>query len=292
MSKTDIYQIVTDRIIELLEKGVIPWKKPWSGKDSGIPRNLISGKAYRGVNVFMLASMGYANPYWMTYKQAQSKGGSVRKGEKGTMAVFWKMFDAEKEGKPVIIDGKKKVIPMLRFYTVFNAEQCENIETPYAPEEDKPFDPIAACDSIVVNMQNRPKIKHEGSVAGYQPEMDYVCMPNQGQFMNPEHYYKTLFHELAHSTAHASRVGREITTSFGKEAYAKEELIAEMGASFLCAFGGISSEDVTIRAASYIQGWLKALKNDRKLVVSASAAAQKAADYILGTTFTVPEATE
>lgn len=288
MSK-DVYAIVTDSIIEALEAGTVPWSRPWRDV-GGKPVSLATGKPYRGVNVFLLTlqsmSKGYSSPYWLTFKQAKERGGSVRKGEKGTQIVLWK--PVKKEGD----EGERKDYMLLRYYTVFNAEQCDGIETPALPALAE-HDPIADAQTVVdrfIGVLNGPALAHGGDRAYYSPLLDRVQMPLMGAFETPEHYYGTTFHELAHSTGHTSRLDRGMTepAPFGSADYSREELIAEMTAAFLCGETGI---EVNIsHHASYIASWLTALQNDRKLVIQAAAAAQKAADCVLGTSFAKEEA--
>jgi antirestriction protein ArdC len=286
MSKSDAYDLVTARIMEALEAGIVPWHRPWKNGPNSGPTSLATGKPYQGVNVWVLLATsmlrGYESRYWTTYKQAQERGGNVKKGEKGTAVVFWKFIE-----KKNAATGETDRIPFLRYFTVFNLDQCEGIEEPNSETEFEPesFDPIEEAERIQAAMPNRPTVNHGGDRAYYSPGLDYVGMPLQVQFESPAHYYGTLFHELIHSTAHASRLARKGATewaAFGSESYSKEELIAEMGAAYLCGQAGI---DVNVEHhASYIGSWLKALENDRKLVVSAAGAAQKAASYIIGDT--------
>lgn len=284
----NVYEIITERICEQLEKGAIPWRKPWRYDHKNNVRgatNLISKKAYRGVNAFMLAVMPYSSPYWVTFKQAQGMGGSVRKGEKSTPVVFWKQLEINETGE----DGSKnkKRIPLLRYYNVFNVEQCEGVKDPSAvplPVDAPPFNPIAECEAIVGGMPKRPHISHTGGKAFYNPLFDSVTMPAPERFDSSAEYYSTLFHELTHSTGHTSRIGREFGAAFGNEQYAKEELIAELGAAFLCGVAGIE-QTLIENSAAYIANWLKQLKKDDKLIVCAAAAAQRSADYIRNVKF-------
>ena len=290
-SRKDVYQIITDKVVGLLEQGTVPWKKPWKGGAAGMPKNAVSHKPYRGVNVFMLSitadSMGYNSSYWLTYKQAESLGGNVRQGEKSTLVVFWKWLEKE-QTDPETGQKRTENIPMLKYYRVFNADQCENITIPNVPIEDNEpldFEPIAACENIVDHMPHRPEITHSGQAqAYYRPSADLVHMPEKEKFMGVEEYYSTLFHELTHSTAHESRLDRkdsEKLAAFGSADYSKEELVAEMGAAFLCGYVDIENKTID-NSAAYIQGWLKRLRNDKRLVVHAAAQAQKAVDCILG----------
>ena len=285
MTKQDAYKLVTDRIIEALEAGIVPWHKPWKAYGSNVPMSLSTGKAYNGVNVWTLSATamlrGYSSAWWITFKQAKERGGSVRKGEKGTPVVFWKFIE---KTDPATGDVTER-IPLLRYFTVFNVEQCDGIEAPVSepmPERD----PIEACEAIARGYVGSPEVKHGGDRAYYSPALDYVQMPQMGAFDTSEHYYGTLFHELAHSTGHADRLARKSLihpAPFGSEDYSREELIAEMAAAFLCGQAGI---EVNVQHhASYIGSWLKALTNDPKLVVQAGAAASKAANLILGDTF-------
>jgi len=273
-----IYAMVTDRIVKMLEAGVAPWKRTWSGGTGFMPRNMVSGKAYRGINSLLLSCSEFSSDYWMTYKQATSKGGQVRKGEKSSPVIFWKKLDIEDRNT-----GKKKKIPFLRYYSVFNLDQIDGIEPPDAPTETIQFDPIRAAEEIVIAMPSQPIIVHEENRAFYRPSSDTVNMPKPKMFHKPEHYYSTLFHELVHATGHEDRLARPgimERTSFGSNDYSKEELVAEMGAAFLCAHAHIDQETLT-DSASYLQNWIKVLKGDSKLAVCAASAAQKASDFIL-----------
>lgn len=270
-----IYSMITEKIQELLEKGEVPWRKTWSG--GGMPKSLKSGKEYRGINVFLLACQQYENPYWLTLKQANERGGKVKKGEKSTPIVFWNW--TEREDKET---GEIKNIPFLKYYRVFNVDQCEGIDYPKPETPIKEFEPLTVAEKIVSDMPQRPPIEHKQQRAFYRPSEDKVNMPKPETFENREHYYATLFHELTHSTGHETRLNRKgITelTGFGSANYSREELVAEFGAAFLCGMTGI--ENVTIEnQAAYIQGWLKVLKNDKKAIVLAAANAQKAVDFI------------
>lgn len=276
-----VYDVVTDRILAQLEAGTIPWQKPWGGK-AGMPQNLKSGKAYRGINVFLLHSLGYESPHFLTFKQARDRGGSVRKGEKGCPVVFWKWLDVEQADETT-----SRRVPMLRYYTVLNVAQCDGIDAPAIDVPERKHEPVQAAQATVEAMPNPPGIVHGYTSAAYSPRTDIVRMPKPERFDSNEAYYSTLFHELAHSTGHTDRLGRKgimDTVMFGSTTYSREELVAEMGSAFLCGEAGIL-EPCIDRSSAYIAGWLKALKNDRKLVVTAAAQAQKAADFILNRDF-------
>jgi antirestriction protein ArdC len=273
----DVYSIVTDRIIEHLEKGVVPWQQPWS--KSGMPKNLISQKQYRGINIWLLASLHHSQNYFLTYKQVKELGGSIKKGEKSCPVIYWNWV--EKENKET---GKKENVPFLRYYNVFNISQTEDIpEAKLPPAVEHKNDPIKSCEEIIAGMPKRPDIRHKEHRAFYNPKDDFVNMPESKTFIDSENYYATLFHELVHSTGHTERLNRkEIMEMKGmySEDYAIEELTAEMGASYLKSFSGIPIEKIENNAA-YIEHWLGRLKNDKKLIVYASARAQQATDYIL-----------
>jgi antirestriction protein ArdC len=291
-AKPSIYQIVTDRIIQSLKAGVIPWEKPWQTphfNGGPFPRNFRSGKPYRGVNVLLLWSSPFACPFWLTFKQAQELKGTVRKGEKGTQIVFYKQLRNRVEGE--VSDEEKERAPfVLCYYTVFNVEQCDGltlpqIEQPATPNE---VETDEICEGIVAGWGNGPALhltsEHEYR-AYYKPSTDSVHMPARARFVDAAHYYSTLFHELIHSTGHESRLDRTFGQGFGDELYSKEELVAEMGAAFLCAIAGIANEHTDRNTTAYLQNWISQLEDDNRLIVHAAANAQKAADLIIGTSF-------
>ena len=268
---------ITERIITLLAQGTVPWQKPWKAR-TGLPRNLVSGKPYRGINVFLLLAMSYESPFWLTFRQALELGGTVRKGEKSCPVVFWKQMTIEdKETR------ESQKIPLARYYHVFNAAQCDGLKTSTEHTAES-ADGIVMPDEIVAHMPQRPVIKHGMNCAFYSPREDCVGLPSRERFERAEDYYATLFHELIHATGHESRLNRATLTEkagFGSNPYCKEELIAEMGAAFLCGQAEIAERTID-NSAAYLKHWLEQLKNDRTLIVSAAAQAQKAADFILG----------
>lgn len=282
--KIDAYQIMTDRICSLLEQGEIPWRRPWRDNGGRMPMNLKSRKEYRGINPLLLACAGYESPYWLTYKQATELGGQVRKGEHGFPVVFWKWLDGKDSDT-----GESKRIPLLRYYTVFNTAQCDGLgdKVPNVASEPIAFTPIERCESVVAGYQGAPTIHVGTDRAFYRPSTDSVHMPPATAFVNAESYYSVLFHELGHSTGHASRLKRDgicDPVMFGSHDYSKEELVAEMTAAFLsghCAIDGATVEN----SAAYVQSWLRKLRDDKRLLVSAAAQAQRAADLILGKRF-------
>lgn len=287
--RRDIYQEVTDRILELLDQDLVPWKSPIRGA-AGWPKSLVSGKRYRGVNVFLLAmtalAKDYRSPWWLTYKQAAARGGNVKQGEKGTRIIFWKKLIGDDEQVERDENGKPAKAPfVLRGYTVFNAAaQCEGLEVPVEPNEiDLDHTPIEAAERIIAGYPNPPTIVHGGARAFYRRGADEVHLPKPERFESDEAYYETGFHELGHSTGHKTRLDRleDDPAPFGSLAYGKEELVAEFTAAMLCGEAGIIPATVADHA-SYIAGWKKAIKAEKKLVVNAAAQAQRAADHILG----------
>jgi len=275
---SNVYEIVTETIIRQLENGVAPWRRPWRAE---LPVNLVSGKPYRGLNVFLLGCQGYGSRYWLTFNQANKLGGHIRKGERSSLVTFWHIGE-EKIIRDADGNERKSRPFLLRFYRVFNVEQTEGIADKLGLTGASPrVADLAQCEAIVSGMPN-PPAREQSDRAWYRPSTDTVGMPARGLFSSVEEYYSTLFHELTHSTGHASRVGREgieNLNEFGSESYSKEELIAEMGAAMLCGITGIAPATLQ-NFASYLQSWIARLRGDSKLVVSAAAQAQKAADYI------------
>ena len=276
----DVYQIVTDRIIELLERGTAPWQMPWT--QGGLPRNLLTNRQYRGINLWLLLSIGYEQNLFLTWEQLKSIGGSVKRGEKGQIVVFYK--SVKKEEVDPNTEEKERSIPLLRYFKVFNVSQCTGIPEHLLPNiEQQHVAPIEACEVIVKEMPNCPGIKHEKQQAFYDINKDYVNMPKRRSFRSAEMYYSTLFHELVHATGHPSRLNRKTITEmaeFGSELYSQEELVAEIGTCYLNSHVGILNTQEA-NSAAYIQGWLEKLKNDKRFVVQASSYAQRATDYIL-----------
>ncbi|MGI4741298.1 MAG: ArdC family protein [Janthinobacterium lividum] len=284
-ARPDVYQLVTDRIVTALEGGIIPWRKPWNAV-YGLPRNYATGKAYTGINAFLLHFSG-ALPFFLTFKQALALGGCVRKGAKGHPVVYYNISLRENQQT-----GKEEKMPFLKYYTVFSVEDIEGIDFSLPVVEEREHTPLAVAEAIVKGWEGRPAIEHLHQRAYYSPSLDFVNMPRLATFTTVEGYYATLFHELTHSTGHASRLDRpDLTAGEGKQSasYAREELTAEMGASFLCAAAGLHTEQTEENAVAYIQTWLERLKNDKKLVLQAASKAQRAAKLILNTSEEVPE---
>lgn len=277
----DIAQVITDRIIEELEKGAAPWVKPWKdvkGRPAhGQPYNPASGTIYRGVNWTFLSLMGAGRSnLWITFKQAQALGGTVKTGEKGTPIVFWKPLAVKDKVNPDQVTH----VPMLKHYYVFNLDQCENVSLP-APKNPLPEVSWEACDKaeeLAASLGLAGGLSHGGNEAYFRPSTDAIVMPEKAQFKTRENYYATLLHESVHATGHDSRLKRITPARFGSENYAYEELVAELGAAMLCAYCGLNGD---LRHAAYIESWLKALKNDKKFIISAAGKAQAAMDFLV-----------
>ena len=277
----DVYQIVTNRIITLLEQGTIPWQKPWI--EPGIPMNLLSKRPYRGINLWLLLSLNYERNLFLTWDQLKKIGGSVKQGEHGHVVVFWKTL---KKNADMEEEERKKNIPLLRYYKVFNIEQCKDIPenlVELKTERHQEHDRLLQCEQIIERMPSRPDIKHKEQKAFYDIERDYINMPRKKSFKTIESYNCTLFYELVHCTGHKKRLNRPSFNEMAKfesEQYSIEELVAEMGAAYLCSLTGIGHR-VIENSAAYIAEWLKKLMNDKKFIIRAAGNAQKAVDYIL-----------
>ena len=282
MIKNNVYEIVTNSIMESLENGVIPWRKPFSDSFNILPVNFSTGSVYRGINVLLLTSIGsnlaYTHNAWLTFHQAKQLGGYIKKGEKASQIIFWKKIMLHEESKEESPDEKMAFVA--RFYHVFNVDQCEGLD--YDKGSLVPENPVSSADELIAAYPAPPKIEL-GSHAVYFPRLDVVKIPSSDKFISQEEHYATLFHELIHSTGHPSRLNRELLGRHAAEqAYAQEELIAEIGSAFLCSKAGISTPDVLQNKTAYIQSWLKALEDDKHLIVKAASQAQKAVDFILG----------
>lgn len=270
--KIDIYQVVTDRIVESLEQGDIPWLKPWKdGKnaDPSMPFNASTGRAYNGINVLLLWSMPYQSNGWLTFKQAADCGGNVKKGEKSTLVTFWQFLKEKINGLET-----GKTIPMIKSYRVFNVEQCENLD------KLKTIEPIEISDNSALDLalSNGAVVKHGGNKAFFRPSADFIQMPPQANFNESNGYESTLLHELTHWTGHKDRLERDFTGRFGTDSYAFEELIAEMGSAFLCTI--LNVQENTLQHTSYIQSWLKVLKADKRAIFTAATQAKKATQLL------------
>ena len=281
----DIYEKVTDLICQKLEAGVVPWQMPFKTASS-LPRNLVSKKVYRGFNFFYLLSFNFPRPWFLSWNQVQELGGHVRKGEKALLVVFWKMLD-NASYNPTEPKGESRQIPFLRYYYVYNIDSVDGIDPARIPSNeafDHEFDHIGACDELVERWTDSPRIENTHDKAAYAPLRDLVMMPSPRTFISDEMYYSVLFHEICHATGNASRTGRHARFPdhrFGSQDYSAEELVAEMGAAYLCALCGIENTATLNNSAAYIQSWMREFRNNPKMIMQASTMAQAAVDYIL-----------
>ncbi len=285
MGQFNIYEEITNRILAEMEKGIIPWHKPWTCSMGAVSHT--NGRAYSVLNQILLGIDVLGEPQYqeyLTFNQIKAEGGNVKKGEKSKMVVFWKMYEREKEKE----DGtkEKEVIPLLRYYHVFEVGQCEGIKRKYEPETKKALDPVEEAENIVKGYFDREACKlHvcESNEAYYSPSQDLVNVPQMAQYGVVGEYYSTLFHEMTHSTGHQSRLNRLQTGSltFGSEVYSKEELVAEMGAAFLIGKAGIDCQSAFRNSVAYLQSWSRKLREDKYLFVSAAGKAEAAVRFIL-----------
>lgn len=282
----NIYEIITSKFIEELQKGVVPWQKPWitccAGADCAISH--ANGKPYSLLNQMLLS---YKPGEWLSYKQITDAGGHIKKGEKPSIVVFWKFVPKTEENE----DGEKVVVgqfPMLKYYNVWHIDQCEGVKAKFA-QAAKTFEtePIEAAEKVVNDYFGREACKlfiENRNDAFYSSSKDEIHVPSKSQFKEISEYYSTLFHEAVHSSGAADRLNRKELvekTFFGSEDYSKEELVAEMGSAFILAQLGITNEKTFKNSAAYVQNWLKVLKSDPKMVVHAASKAERAAEYIL-----------
>lgn len=283
-TNADIAKQVTAQIIAQLEAGTVPWVKPWraDAKFSGQPYNAASNRCYRGINVALLCAPQYEHSAWLTFKQAKDAGANVRKGEKGSLIVFYKPFKVTDRNAQPDENGDRatRTIPLLRTFHVFNIAQVENLPAKFLPQPDTRTEPErhAAADALLA----QATIRHGGDRAFYSPGPDFIQLPKAPDFRSVADYYATALHELTHWTGHKSRCNRDFSGRFGNEQYAREELVAEMGAAFLCANVGIAGK---LQHAEYIANWLQVLRGDHNAVLNAASLAQKAADFVLGIKF-------
>lgn len=284
MSKK-VCEIVAERVLEELKNGVIPWKKPWFGSNCFVSHS--NGKHYSLLNCILLGQPGE----YITFNQAKKEGGSVKKGAKGKFVVFWSPV------KKLVIndDGEEveKVHYILKYYNVFNVNDCEGIQKKYLSDDDTKcvHEKVWGAEEIIdgylaANEGLRIFREDESDRAFYRPSEDFIQVPRMEQFEEVEEFYSTLFHEMTHSTGHWSRLNRfkegERLAAFGSEDYSKEELVAELGAAALCGKCGVESNSTFRNSAAYIQGWMKAIENDPNLLVRAAGKADKAVAFILG----------
>lgn len=302
-ARHDLAQIVTARILDQLDRGTVPWQRPWStsGFDP-FPRNLATGTAYRGINVTLLWSAGHGSPWWITYNQARKLGGQVRKGEHSAPIVVWKdtlkrlrtqtqLDQARAEGLQIVRHpkgGRAAKVVFGRIYHVFNAtDQVDGLtDHPVlqATREEPDWDPLPVCEDLVARYPNPPTIATGGISAFYDLDRDLVRMPDRRRFPEPTRWHAALFHELVHSTGAPARLHRPDLTEAAQrdgQAYAREELTAEIGAAFLCAHARIDTPHLHDQHAAYIDGWRRRVTDDPKLVLLAAQRAQKAVDHVL-----------
>ena len=259
-----------------MENGIIPWEKPWIACGKAVSH--ATGKAYSLLNQMLLGRPGE----YLTFKQCQEAGGRVRKGEKSHMVVFWKWIETEDEET-----GEKKEVPFLRYYNVFHIDQCEGITAKYTTETTFPegASTVEVAQEIIDDYLSREgvKITHsEGDRAFYRPSTDEIILPLRKQFVSTAEYYSTVYHELAHSTGHVSRLNRlDRVVAFGSDVYSKEELVAEIGAATLVNHVGLETTTSFRNNAAYIQNWLSVLRGDKRFIISAAGKAEKAVNLIL-----------
>ena len=279
---------LVEKVCEAMEKGTAPWQKPWM--DSNCPVNAVSGRRYNGINFFNLSICGMMadggqDPRWCTFEQAQEKGWRIKKGSKGTHIEFWKLTptpETDREGKLILDENGKirmKDVPLVRNYVVFHASQIDGIE-PYLAA--KPDAEVSLEKAERILKESGADIRHGGNQAFYNPESDYIQVPDRGRFLSNEGYYATTLHELGHWTGHSSRLNRTLSTDHNSKDYAKEELVAEMTSVFVSAETGIPQTEEHFQGqADYIQSWMEMLKEDPNVLFRAAAAANRASEKIL-----------
>lgn len=285
-ARANLYQTITDRIIAELERGRVPWVQPWDASRTGLgmPHNAATGRSYSGINILTLwdavVSRGFSAHAFLTFRQAQAAGGTVRRGEQGTSVVYAHRFVPAAEKVAAFAEGRdtKSGIPFLKQFTVFNVDQCDGL--PVAITQPPPPIPAGLILPHATRLIEATKADFRigGTCAFYSPPYDYVQVPRPDDFMEPINWHRTAFHELGHWTGHASRLDRNQTGSFGSVDYGREELVAEMAGAFLCASLGIVP---TVRHSDYLGSWLSIIREDNRAIVRAASAASKAADYLL-----------
>lgn len=285
--RSDLYQSVTDKVIQEMETGRVPWVQPWGapGSDTpiGLPKNASTRRAYSGINILLLwgaaLEAGRSGQNWLTFKQALALGGAVRKGERGTTVVYADRFTPEGEKARAREAGEDaRQVPFLKRYTVFNTDQCDGLpETTTAAATPLPErEAIPRAEALIA--ATGADFRIGGPRAFYVPSQDYIQVPPQPAFFQQIDYYRTSFHELGHWTGHASRLARDLANGFGSRGYAREELVAEMASAFVCAALSIKP---TVRHADYLGSWLDVLREDKRAIFKAASLASKAADFIL-----------
>lgn len=288
--KKNVYQMVTDRVLEQMSKGIIPWQKPWHGGSQFCAINYVTRKEYSFLNQILLGKSGE----WLTWKQIKDCGGKLNKGAKAGTVVFYSPYKVteEKVKDNGTVEKVDRLIPILKWYHVFHIDDCTGIESKLGStqEDIKTLQPVEAAEAIVnwyVNSEDAPKFHNDNpsGQAYYVPSTDTVVVPMINQYDIVEEYYSTTFHELTHSTMKKSRCNRVSENSlaaFGSENYSREELVAEMGAAMLCTMAGLDSDKAFNNSVAYLQGWAKKFHDDNKMIVWAASRAEKAARYIMG----------
>ena len=285
--RTSLYEEITAAIIAELEAGRLPWVQPWGSSavsaPLAMPRNAATGRSYSGINVLILwgavVARGFSCQSWLTFRQALSLGGSVRKGERGTTVVYADRFTPDDERQRAREAGEEaRAIPFLKRFTVFSTDQCEGL-----PEDLVTAPPPVPEGLILPEVEeliraSGAEIRLGGDKAFYMPALDHIQVPRPEAYFEPINWHRTALHELGHWSGHASRLGRDLSGGFGSRSYAREELVAEMCAAFCCATLGIAP---TVRHADYIGSWLDVLREDAKAIVRAASAASRAAEFLL-----------
>ena len=285
--RANLYDEITTRIVAELEAGRLPWVQPWGSSDVSaplaMPKNVSTGRHYSGINILILwgavVAQGFSCQSWLTFRQALSLGGNVRKGERGTTVVYADRFVPDDERRRARDTGEDaQAIPFLKRFTVFSTDQCEGL-----PEDLVSLPPPVPEGLILPEVEalirkSGADLRLGGDKAYYAPALDYVQVPRPESYFAPIDWHRTALHELGHWSGHGSRLGRDLSGSFGSRKYAQEELVAELTAAFCCATIGITP---TMRHADYIGSWLDVLREDNRAVVRAASAASKAADYLL-----------
>jgi len=282
--KTDIHQLVTDRIIDLIESHKTELKNLWIKKDGSgsLPTNFKTKKYYSGVNILLLwgacLDNNFTSSHWLTFKQAQEIGGRVKKGSKGTGVVYYNVMKKELDSIQSVGEKTEVSIPFLKSFSVFNLDQIDGIEVHETVEERTEFDANKLAEEIL--KYSKADIKEEGNKAFFRRSTDEIYLPSRNSFISPSHFYSTALHELTHWTGHENRLNRQYGKRFGDNAYAFEELVAELGAAFLTSEIGVISQTIPDHAG-YIESWLKVLKNDKKAIFTAASQASKAHSFIM-----------
>ena len=285
--RTNLYDDITDKIIAELEDGRLPWVQPWGTAAAqaplAMPRNAATSRQYSGINVLILwgavIQQGYPTQHWLTFRQALSLGGNVRKGERGTTVVYADRFTPEDEKRRARETGEDaNSIPFLKRFTVFNAAQCEGLPDDIAVEAPPPPPGLIEPRVEALIAATGIDFRIGGNRAFYVPSQDYVQVPPPQAYFEPINWHRTALHEMGHATGHASRLGRDFSGAFGTRKYAFEELIAEISSAFCCASLGIVP---TVRHADYIGSWLEVMREDSRAIVRAASQASKAADWLL-----------